>query len=199
MEEDEPDEEGFRPSAAFCRQLDAEEEYGLADEVAVGLRGAEALPPRATEVLDDNPYEQRLRERRWPAAPPEQQQEQQKEQQQQQKEQGQQKEQQQHGGGAASGAAPATAGSAGASGSGATAPRVADLDDADLDLLESLAFESSGGKPAPARAPHKFHKKPPRVKAKQAGGVGSEPAARPLDGSAVPMGKRGGIVHVAGY
>ena len=54
-----------RPSTAFCRALDAEEEYTDVDEVATGLlarrAGADALPPRSLEVLDDNPYEQRSR------------------------------------------------------------------------------------------------------------------------------------------
>ena len=52
-----------RPSTAFCRALDAEEEYNEVDEVATGLlarrRGGEALPPRDTQVLADNIYEQR--------------------------------------------------------------------------------------------------------------------------------------------
>lgn len=43
-----------RPSTAFCRALDAEEEYNEVDEVATGLierrRGREALPPRDTQV-----------------------------------------------------------------------------------------------------------------------------------------------------
>lgn len=63
VEEDAPDAEGFRPSTAFCRALDAEEEYNEVDEIATGLiarrRGREALPPRDTQVLDDNVYEQR--------------------------------------------------------------------------------------------------------------------------------------------
>ncbi|GAB4819088.1 hypothetical protein N2152v2_006134 [Parachlorella kessleri] len=61
--EDEPDEEGFRPSTAFCRQLDKEDEYNDVDEMATGTyrgRGGEALPPRHTEVLDDNPWERRV-------------------------------------------------------------------------------------------------------------------------------------------
>ncbi|KAI3438062.1 hypothetical protein D9Q98_000505 [Chlorella vulgaris] len=67
LEEDLPDQEGFRPSTAFCRQLDAEEEYTDIDEVATGLLsrrqgGGELLPPRATEVLEDNVYEQRMRQ-----------------------------------------------------------------------------------------------------------------------------------------
>ncbi|KAI7835900.1 hypothetical protein COHA_010203 [Chlorella ohadii] len=63
VEEDAPDAEGFRPSTAFCRALDAEEEYNEIDEVATGLiarrRGRDALPPRDTQVLEDNVYEQR--------------------------------------------------------------------------------------------------------------------------------------------
>lgn len=43
-----------RPSTAFCRALDAEEEYNEVDEIATGLiarrRGREALPPRDTQV-----------------------------------------------------------------------------------------------------------------------------------------------------
>ena len=43
-----------RPSTAFCRALDAEEEYNEIDEVATGLiarrRGRDALPPRDTQV-----------------------------------------------------------------------------------------------------------------------------------------------------
>lgn len=101
MEEDQPDDEGFRwgtgwagvgsgrpqgmlcwppsssccpapvpaaprrPSTAFCRALDVEDEYNDVDEVAAGLlarrAGADALPPRSLQVLDDNPYEQRSR------------------------------------------------------------------------------------------------------------------------------------------
>ena len=42
-----------RPSTAFCRALDAEEEYNEIDEMATGLisrRKGEALPPRDTQV-----------------------------------------------------------------------------------------------------------------------------------------------------
>ena len=43
-----------RPSTAFCRALDAEEEYNEVDEMATGLiarrQGREALPPRDTQV-----------------------------------------------------------------------------------------------------------------------------------------------------
>lgn len=42
-----------RPSTAFCRQLDAEEEYNEVDEVAMGnisRHAGEGLPPRDTQV-----------------------------------------------------------------------------------------------------------------------------------------------------
>jgi hypothetical protein len=43
-----------RPSTAFCRQLDAEEEYNDVDEVATGMMarwaGGDALPPRTTQA-----------------------------------------------------------------------------------------------------------------------------------------------------
>lgn len=63
--EDEPDEEGFRPSTAFCRALDREEEYTDVDELATGTyrSGREALPPRSMEVLEDNVWEQRIAQR----------------------------------------------------------------------------------------------------------------------------------------
>lgn len=54
--EDEPNEEGFRPSTAFCRALDAEEEYNEVDEMATGLlarrAGVDLLPPRDMQVRD---------------------------------------------------------------------------------------------------------------------------------------------------
>ncbi|KAL4452163.1 hypothetical protein ABPG75_007825 [Micractinium tetrahymenae] len=72
VDEDEPDEEGFRPSTAFCRALDAEEEYNDIDEVATGMiarrRGADALPPRHTQVLEDNPFEEHIRRQEAAAA-----------------------------------------------------------------------------------------------------------------------------------
>ncbi|KAL4426111.1 hypothetical protein ABPG77_002697 [Micractinium sp. CCAP 211/92] len=65
VEEDEPDAEGFRPSTAFCRALDAEEEYNEIDEMATGMiarrQGSDVLPPRHMQVPDDSPFEEHIR------------------------------------------------------------------------------------------------------------------------------------------
>lgn len=68
--EGEPDAGDFQPSAAFCRAMDREEEYNEVDELATGeerelLRSGPRtdMPPRSTEVLPDNVWEQRIRER----------------------------------------------------------------------------------------------------------------------------------------
>lgn len=53
--EDEPDAEGFRPSTAFCRALDREDDYNDVDELATGTykaRRPEARPPRNMEASD---------------------------------------------------------------------------------------------------------------------------------------------------
>eukprot|EP00887_Chlorella_sp_A99_P007609 scaffold20.g7609.t1 len=70
-------EEGYRPSAAFCRALDREAEYDDADELAAGVwarqRGeaaGEARPAPSTEVLQDNPYEQALQAAEAAGRPP---------------------------------------------------------------------------------------------------------------------------------
>jgi hypothetical protein len=59
-EEDAPDATGLRPSAAFCRQVDDEDETDLHDTLATITGVEEARPSGNTEVLDDNVYEQRL-------------------------------------------------------------------------------------------------------------------------------------------
>jgi len=53
------DEEGFMPSAAFCRQVDREPEEDMADAWACQT-GEDRRPKPGTEVLDDNAYESKL-------------------------------------------------------------------------------------------------------------------------------------------
>jgi large subunit GTPase 1 len=54
-----------------------------------------------------------------------------------------------------------------------------------------------GKKPKPQRAEHKFHKKAARTKGDR--GQQKEGTGAAYDGASLPMGKRGGIVRVAGY
>ena len=57
-EEDAPNEEGLRPSAAFMQQLDREEDLDEVDLTAAAPD--EARPAPCTTVLDNNIYDQRL-------------------------------------------------------------------------------------------------------------------------------------------
>lgn len=56
---------------------------------------------------------------------------------------------------------------------------------------------AGGKKPKPVRAGHKFHKKAVRSKGDR--GQKKEGTGATYDGSSLPMGKRGGLVRVAGY
>ncbi|GAB4815090.1 hypothetical protein N2152v2_002136 [Parachlorella kessleri] len=79
------------------------------------------------------------------------------------------------------------------------------LNAADLDLLEGMELPGLGGggsgtgatKPKPQRAEHKYHKKAARSKGDR--GQAKDAASVGYDGASLPMGKRGGIVRVAGY
>lgn len=66
------------------------------------------------------------------------------------------------------------------------------LDDADLDLLDSLNI--GGQKAKPVRAAHKFHKKPPKTKGRAA--AGQARGGETFDGNSMAFGKRGGVVRV---
>ncbi|CAL8471507.1 g11049 [Coccomyxa elongata] len=63
LEGDENEDEVFRPSAAFCKALDKEQEYDDSDAMAMGERlgDPDARPAGTTEVLEENVYEQRSR------------------------------------------------------------------------------------------------------------------------------------------
>lgn len=56
---------------------------------------------------------------------------------------------------------------------------------------------AGGKKPKAQRAEHKFHKKAARSKGNR--GQAKDAPGAAYDGSALPMGKRGGLVRVAGY
>ena len=68
------------------------------------------------------------------------------------------------------------------------------LDDADLDFLDSL--DISGRKAKPARAAHKFHKKPARTKLRSGDGI-EVTGGGEKEGASVGYGTRGGIVKTA--
>ncbi|KAG7673409.1 hypothetical protein Ndes2526B_g03145 [Nannochloris sp. 'desiccata'] len=59
-EEDRPNDDGFMPSTAFCRQLDEEDELDGVDTTAVSLFSNEYRPAPGTEVLEHNTYDQRM-------------------------------------------------------------------------------------------------------------------------------------------
>lgn len=70
------------------------------------------------------------------------------------------------------------------------------LDDADLDLLDSL--DINGRKAKPVRAAHKFHKKAARTKMRSGGGIPSESTANGgQEGASVGYGRRGGVVRAS--
>lgn len=77
------------------------------------------------------------------------------------------------------------------------------LDPADLELLDTLGLEGElggasvrpGGSASAKRGEHKFHKKAARSKGDR--GQASEQGG--YDGAAIPVGKKGGLVRVAGY
>jgi len=71
------------------------------------------------------------------------------------------------------------------------------LDDADLDLMESLNLGLETKKAKPMRAPHKFQKKGVKSKVgRTAGGDSDGKNGEVMDGSSLPFGKRGGLVRV---
>jgi len=59
-EEDRPNDDGFMPSAAFCRQIDEEDELDGVDTTAASLFSHEYRPAPGTEVLELNFYNQRM-------------------------------------------------------------------------------------------------------------------------------------------
>ncbi|KAK9803238.1 hypothetical protein WJX73_008324 [Symbiochloris irregularis] len=67
-----------------------------------------------------------------------------------------------------------------------------DIESNDLDLMASLDISGQGQKPR--RADHKFHKKPPARKARATGAVHGYEGS---DGSAIHLGRRGGLVRVS--
>jgi large subunit GTPase 1 len=105
----------------------------------------------------------------------------------------------------------ANASDASASGPAAVAPPLSGrkegpaivLDDADLELFESVHVSDTKAKPV--RAAHKFHKKAPRTKGRNQvpGGGGGQPGgvtahvAEVYDGAPLGFGKRGGLVRIA--
>jgi hypothetical protein len=56
-EEDHPNEDGFMPSTAFCRQLDEEDDLDGVDTTAASLFSNEYRPAPGTEVLELNTYD----------------------------------------------------------------------------------------------------------------------------------------------
>ncbi|EIE21977.1 hypothetical protein COCSUDRAFT_42983 [Coccomyxa subellipsoidea C-169] len=64
LEGDDNEDEVFRPSAAFCKAMDKEQEYDDTDAMAMGerLEDVDGRPAGNTEVLEENVYEQRSRQ-----------------------------------------------------------------------------------------------------------------------------------------